>query len=97
MDNKQLQKIKKLYEKSIFVDNLEDVLKADDYFNRYDEWILKKIGVGYLMIALESHPEIKKKLSKRNLNDLLYSIACYMDSTCIIEAIEESNKYELSV
>lgn len=97
MDNKQLQRIKKLYEKSIFVDNLDEILNTDDYFNRYDEWILKKIGVGYLMMALEAHPEIKKKLSIRNVNDLLYSIACCMDSTCITEAIEESNKYELSV
>ena len=97
MDNKRLQKIKKLYEKSIFVDNLDEILNADDYFNRYDEWILKKIGVGYLMMALDGHPEIEKKLSKKNINDLIYSIACYMDSTCITEAIEESNKYNLSV
>ena len=97
MDNKRLQKIKKLYKKSIFVDNLEEILNDDYYFNRYDEWILKKIGVGYLMMALDGHPEIEKKLSKKNINNLIYSIACYMDSTCITEAIEESNKYNLSV
>ena len=49
------------------------------------------------MMALDGHPEIEKKLSKKNINNLIYSIACYMDSTCITEAIEESNKYNLSV
>ena len=97
MDNLRLKKIKELYEKSIFVNDLEKVLDDESYFNRYDEWILKKIGVGYLMLALDAHPEITKKLSKRNVNDLIYSIACYMDSTCIVDAIEESNKYDLSV
>lgn len=97
MDNRTLQKIKELYEKSIFVDNLEDILKDDDYFNRYDEWILKEIGVGYLMLALNNHPEIRKKWSKKNLEDLIYAIACCMDDEPIKAAMEEAKKYNLSV
>ena len=92
-----MKKIKELYDKSVFVDNLEDVINSDDYFNRYDEWILKQIGVGYLMMALNNHSEIKKKLSKKNLEDLIYAITCCMDDEPITAAREESKKYNLSV
>lgn len=92
-----MKKIKELYDKSVFVDNLEEVINSDDYFNRYDEWVLKQIGVGYLMMALNNHSEIKKKLSKKNLENLIYAIACCMDDEPITAAIEESKKYNLSV
>lgn len=97
MDKERLQRIRKLYEKSIFVEDLEKTINDEDYFNKYDEWVLKEIGVGYLMLALDNHPEIRKKLSKKNLKDLIYAIACCMDDVCITEAIEESRKYDLSV
>lgn len=92
-----MKQIKELYDKSVFVDNLEEVVQSDNYFNRYDEWVLKQIGVGYLMMALNIHSEIKKKLSKKNIENLIYAIACCMNDEPIIAAIEESKKYDLSV
>lgn len=97
MDNLRLKKIKELYEKSIFVDDLERVLDDENYFNRYDEWILKEIGVGYLMLALNNHPEIRKKLSNKNVEDLIYAIACCMDDEPVTTARKEAKKYNLSV
>lgn len=96
---KRLEALKRIYknEKSIFVANVEEVLNDDFYINRYDEWILKRIGIGYMMMALESHEEIMEKLTEENVNDLIYSIACVMDDIAATEAIEESNKYDLSV
>ncbi|MGI6007178.1 MAG: hypothetical protein ACOX8E_06770 [Ruminococcus sp.] len=92
-----MKKIKELYDKSVFVDNLEEVINSDDYFNRYDEWVLKQIGVGYLMMALNNHLEIMDKLSDENLDDLIYAVACCMNDEPITAAIEESKKYNLSV
>ena len=92
-----MKKIKELYDKSVFVDNLEEVINSYDYFNRYDEWVLKQIGVGYLMMALNNHLEIMDKLSDENLDDLIYAVACCMNDEPITAAIEESKKYNLSV
>lgn len=92
-----MKKIKELYDKSVFVDNLEEVINSDDYFNRYDEWVLKQIGVGYLMMALNNHLEIMDKLSDENLDDLIYAVACCMNDEPITAAIEETKKYNLSV
>ena len=89
--------IKPFYEKSIFVENVEEVLTSDNYFNRADEWLVKEMSVGYMMMALETHPEIKEKLTDKDIDDLIYSIACRMDDESFITAIEESKKYNLNV
>lgn len=83
--------------KSIFVKNVEEVLHDEDYLNRYDEWVLKRIGIGYMMMALEAHEEIAEKLTEEDIDNLIYSIVCNMDSFPATEAIEESDKYDLRV
>lgn len=90
---------KKVYKnkKSIFVKNVEEVLYDEDYLNRYDEWILKRIGIGYMMMALEAHEEIADKLTEEDIDNLIYSIVCNMDDFPATVAIEESDKYDLRV
>ena len=96
---KHMEAAKRVYKnkKSIFVKNVEEVLYDDFYINRYDEWILKRIGIGYMMMALEANEEIMEKLAEEDIDDLIYSIVCVMDDTAATEAIEESNKYNLAV
>lgn len=90
-------KIKGFYKKSIFVENVEEFLLDNDYFNRADEWLIKEIGVGYLMMALDCHEEIKEKLTDEDIDNLIYSIACCMDDEPFRTAIAESKKYNLNV
>ena len=99
-DSKKMIKIlKEIYKNkpSIFVDNVEEILNDDTRVNRYDEYLLKQIGIGYMMMALNNSPEITKKLTKKDINNLIYTIVCYMDSCCEADAIEESYNYDLSV
>ena len=95
---KKMQALKKIYatSDSIFIDNPEKIFKDESYMNRYDEWLLKQIGIGFLSLALESNDEIRELLTDEDIDDLFYSIYCTMDSTPIEEAIEESYKYDLS-
>ena len=89
--------LKPIYEKSIFVDDVEEVMNDSNYLNRADEWLIKEIAVGYLMMALNCHPEIKDRLTADEIDDLIYSIACNMDDEPFVVAIEESKKYNLNV
>ena len=91
------KKLKGLYDKSIFVENVEEVINSKDYFNRADEWLIKEICVGYLIMALDCHPEIKELLTEEAIDDLIYSIACNMDSFPFKDAIDESKKFDLRV
>ena len=73
---------KKIYKdrQSIFVENLEEVLSdTTSLSNKFDEYVLKCIGVGYMMMAFESHPEIQEKLTEDDLDNLIYSIGCHME------------------
>ena len=57
MDNKRLQKIKKLYEKSIFVDNLEEILSVSD-------GIMVARGDMGVEIPMEEVPVLQKRMIK---------------------------------
>ena len=53
-DAKKMMKVLKgIYKNkpSIFVKNVEEVLNDTMNVNRYDEYILKQIGIGYLMMS----------------------------------------------
>ena len=83
---------------SIFVKNLEEVLSdTTSLSNKFDEYVLKCIGVGYMMMAFEAHPEIQEKLTEDDLDNLIYSIGCHMEDVPTREAIFESAKYNLDI
>lgn len=93
-NTKMLACVKKVYKNrdSIFVNDLEEVIKKDSYVNRYDEWLLRQIVIGYLSMALEDEETVKQ-----DIKDLFYSICCLIEDRTIEEAIEESHKYDLSI
>lgn len=99
-DAKKMMKVLKgIYKNkpSIFVKNVEEVLNDTMNVNRYDEYILKQIGIGYLMMALDCHTEIKEKMTEEDIDNLIYSIGCNMADFPILDAIEESTKYNLDI
>jgi len=96
---KDWKMFKKIYKDhpSIFVKNVEEVLNDTSRRNRFDEYVLKCIGVGYMMMAFDSHPEIKEKLTEEDIDNLIYSIGCNMEDFPEREAIIESAKYNLNI
>lgn len=82
---------------SIFVKNIEEVLDDETRRNRFDEYVLKCIGVGYMMMSLELHSEIKAKLTEEDIDNLIYSIGCNMADFPEREALLESTKYNLDI
>ena len=96
---KDWKMFKKIYKNdpSIFVKNVEEVLFDENRRNRFDEYVLKCIGVRYMMMAFDSHPEIKEKLTEDDLDNLIYSIGCNMADFPETAALVESTKYNLDI
>jgi len=95
--NYKAEKVVRKESSSIFVEKVDEILNDESYFNKKDESLLKKITIGYMMLALDRHPAIKNKLTMVDLDAMFFSMACGMDELTVAEALVESEKYDLNI